>query len=117
MFDELRVPERLADRGQRVRDRFDLVEVVVGRGVELLAVGELAAKIIATGHGLLSVALLERARDVVRGGGKQHKASNTLRQRGLQCRDDGLVLRDPGGVEGVLRLHPLAVRRIRGDRA
>jgi hypothetical protein len=116
MLNELGVPKRLADRGQRVRDRFDLVEVVVCRGVQLLAVAELATKIIASGHGLLSIALLERAPDVVGGGDKQHKAGDALHERGLQCRDDSLVLGDPGGVEGVFRLHPRAVRRQCSDR-
>ena len=41
MLRELRGAEGLTDRGQRVGDRLDLVEVVVRRGVPFLAVTKL----------------------------------------------------------------------------
>src|SRR4051812_22391475 len=83
------------------------------RGVQFLAIAELATEIIAASHRLLGVALLERAPDVMRGGGKQDEAA--LGQRGFQCGDDRLVLSNPGGEEGILCLHPRAIRRDGGN--
>jgi hypothetical protein len=56
---ELRITERLSDGRQRVRERLDLVVVVVHRGVELLALAELATQSRRARHRLLREAMLQ----------------------------------------------------------
>jgi hypothetical protein len=77
---ELLIAKRLPNGRQCVRECLHLVEVVMRRGVKLLAVTELAPKSRAASSRLLRERVLERAPYVEGGRGEENQTGNALRQ-------------------------------------
>jgi hypothetical protein len=114
---EIRITKRLPDSRQGVGERLDLIKVDVREGVELLALEELLTKSRGANR-LVHREVVRHRRPHVKGrGGKHDQTSDAFSQRGLECRQDGLVLCDSGTVRRVLSGDPGASGRDRRDKA
>jgi hypothetical protein len=89
----------------------------VRRGVEFLALVELATQGHSACRRLLREAMLERAPYVLGAVGEEDKAGHPLCERGLQRGHDRLILSDPGAVEGIGHSEPRTVSGVGRDRA
>jgi len=100
---ELLVAKRPTNRGERVRQHLHLVEVGRSGGVQLLDVGEFAAKGHRAGGRDLGKSVLQGRPGVHGGGCEETKASDPVAEGTLDGREDRLVL-----------LHPHTVFRVDG---